>query len=993
MGKSVRINLLASAVGIAMLGLGMATTVTAQSLTAETTAGIRESSIGQYIITFGEPGLLHYAGSVSGLAATAPEATGSRKLEANSIASQSYLAHLESKRLDYIAQIEQALGRSISVTHHYRINENGIAAHMSASEAATISALPIVAAIRPVEVFELHTFNGPAFIGADTIWDGTGVPASAVGTKGEGIKVGIIDAGAHIGHPSFDNRAACGHSIVNPKLIAVDCMTTNVGGECVGANANGIASGHGVHTGSTAAGNEVDSTFFPAPLLPIGMTLSGVAPCATVYSYKVCEGGCTGSAIEAAIEAIAVDQVDVANYSIGPTCGGGSPWLDSQGFLDAFTADVFVAASAGNTRTECPTPTGLVANLGPWITTVAASTQDKLVAPKLSVTGPGTPPPALVDIALNPGSTTDPGNTTVLTSFPIRTYPTNLAGCTSAGGFPASYFSGAVAVVRRGFNPPSTEACTFTEKINNAAAAGAVSVVIANNQAAACNMDTTGAASVPSFCIDSLTTSDALIAFVNANLGPIPATDTIFRHGFDFPTSAAVDYERFGIVDRQGDILADFSFRGPTSGTAADLTKPDITGPGVDIYAAGRAADGNYYLSSGTSMSSPHLAGAAALIRKVQPTWSVAEVKSAIMTTAGNAGTKEDGVTPWNADDVGNGRVDLSKATRAGLTLNETTANFVAANPSVGGIPVKDLNLASLRNSNCTSPCTWTRTVRNRLAVSGTWNVTVVNPAGHTLAVVPNSFTLAPGATQTFTVTATTTVASTTAFVFGQVILTETGALSPVQHLSVAIKDAAPVGPGPVDLVIDTFTSGNFNLLGSGTANPPLQFLWLNRFTPSAASYPFTLTSLETIFASTVTGGAIATVLGEQFDFYVFQDNDTNPANGATLVGSVLNVPVTVQNAVQTIAIPGPGISLNGPGDVLIAAFNRGRLGLYPASADAGPGASRSWISAINPTMPGDPNLATLTMVPVTNVVPTFTFNWILRGRGTTTSGVPVNLE
>lgn len=992
MGKTVRINLLASAVGIAMLGLGMATTVPAQTLTVETSAGIRESSIGQYIITFGEPGLLHYTGSVSGLAATAPEATGSRKLEANSIASQSYLAHLEGRRLDYIAQIEHALGRSINVTHHYRINENGIAAQINATEAAAIAALPIVASVRPVEVFELHTFQGPAFIGANTIWDGTGVPASAVGTKGEGIKVGIIDAGAHIGHPSFDNRAACGHSIVNPKLVAVDCMTTNMSGQCVGADPNGIDSGHGVHTGSTAAGNEVDSTFFPAPLLPVGLTMSGVAPCATVYSYKVCEGGCTGSAINAAIEAIAVDQVDVANYSIGPTCGGGSPWADSQGFLNAFTADVFVAASAGNTRTDCPVPTGRVANLGPWVTTVAASTQDKLVAPSLSVTGPGTPPPALVSIPLNPGSTTNVGSTVTLDSFPIRTYPANLAGCTTAGGFPAGYFSGSVAVVRRGFNPPSIEACTFTEKINNAAAAGAVYVVIANNQTAACSMDTSGSASVPSFCIESLTTADALIAFVGANLGPIPAADTIFKHGFDYPTSAAVDYERFGIVDRQGDVLAGFSFRGPTSGAAVDLTKPDITAPGVDIYAAGRAADGNYYLESGTSMSSPHIAGAAALVRKVQPTWSVAEVKSAIMTTASNAGTREDGVTPWNADDVGSGRVDLSKATRAGLTLNETTANFNLANPSGGTLPVKDLNLPSLRNSNCVSPCTWTRTVRNRLSTSGTWNVSVLNPAGHTLAVVPSSFTLAPGATQTFTVTATTSVPSTTAFVFGQVILTETGALSPVQHLSVAIKDSAVVGPGAVDLVIDTFTSGNFNLLGSAAASPPLQFLWLNRFTPDSASYPFTLTSLETIFASTVTGGTVATVLGEQFDFYVFQDNDTNPANGATLVGSVLNVPVSVQNAVQTIPVPG-GITLNGPGDVLIAVFNRGRQGQYPASADMGPGVSRSWISAINPSMPGDPNLATLTMVPVTTTLPSFQYNWILRGRGTTTSGAPVNLE
>jgi subtilisin family serine protease len=64
-------------------------------------------------------------------------------------------------------------------------------------------------------------------------------------------------------------------------------------------------------------------------------------------------------------------------------------------------------------------------------------------------------------------------------------------------------------------------------------------------------------------------------------------------------------------------VLANFSFRGPTPAPVADLTKPDITGPGVIILAAGRAADGNYFTISGTSMSSPHLAGSAALVRAV----------------------------------------------------------------------------------------------------------------------------------------------------------------------------------------------------------------------------------------------------------------------------------------------------------------------------------------------------------------------------------------
>ena len=84
-------------------------------------------------------------------------------------------------------------------------------------------------------------------------------------------------------------------------------------------------------------------------------------------------------------------------------------------------------------------------------------------------------------------------------------------------------------------------------------------------------------------------------------------------------------------------------------------------------------------------MSSPHAAGAATLVRAVQPSWTPAEVKSALMMTAFTGGTKENGTTPWDADDVGHGRLDLTRAARAGMVMNETTANSFAANPGSGG--------------------------------------------------------------------------------------------------------------------------------------------------------------------------------------------------------------------------------------------------------------------------------------------------------------------
>lgn len=807
MGKLFHVNALAAAVGIVFAsGVSQPSFAVQSSPQLEATASqAGEATDGSYIVTFEEPGLLHYTGGVQGLSATAPKALGSRKLDAQSSASRAYESYLDAQRAAHVTEIENRIGRPLDVTHTYGVIRNGIAAKMSPEEAAKIASAPGVVSVRPVKIYTPDTFRGPKFIGANTIWDGSNVPGG-VGNRGEGIKVGVIDTGTNSAHPSFANDETCGFSTSNPKLHAFDC-NQSASGHCTGTNPEapsgaGDVLSHGVHTSSTAVGNTIDNTATPPPSLPNGVTMSGVAPCATLYSYKVADatGGLPDSAINAAVEAIVTDGVDVANFSIGPTCGGGSPWADTdRDFLDAINADVFVAASAGNTRTACTNPVGRVSHTGPWMLTVAASTQDQTLGQAaLTVTGPGTVPPLLSNIGVTKGSTVDMAQVNDLLNKSLRVYPQNITGCTDTGGIPANYFNGAIAVIRRGAIPPSTTACSFTEKINNAKNAGASLVVIANNKNDAQGMDTSNAL-LPGFKINDLATSDALIAFVTANNGSAPNADVIFADGFDGTTpqgGAAGNFVKGdSLVTVQGDVLGNFSFRGPTSGGVADLTKPDITGPGVSIYAAARASDASYILMSGTSMSSPHLAGAAALIRKAHPDWTVTEVKSALMTTSLQTGFQEDGTTAWTVDQVGSGRVDLTKAAKAGLTLDETYANFVAANPTGGTINVKDLNLPSLRNVNCTGSCTWKRTVKNRLGTSGTWNATVSVPSNFGVTVSPATFTLAPGQTQELTITATPT-ASMTAIGFGNVNLKEANGASPDQHLTIALKGSnGPAAP------------------------------------------------------------------------------------------------------------------------------------------------------------------------------------------------------
>ena len=118
--------------------------------------------------------------------------------------------------------------------------------------------------------------------------------------------------------------------------------------------------------------------------IPRGI-VSGIAPRAYVIMYKVCgDQGCYSSDSAAAVQEAINDGVNVINFSIS---GGRDPYTDamSLAFLDAFNAGVFVAASAGNSGPSADTTD----HREPWVTTVAASTQNRAFENTLTVTANG----------------------------------------------------------------------------------------------------------------------------------------------------------------------------------------------------------------------------------------------------------------------------------------------------------------------------------------------------------------------------------------------------------------------------------------------------------------------------------------------------------------------------------------------------------------------------------------------------------------------------
>ncbi|QIQ06280.1 S8 family peptidase [Streptomyces liangshanensis] len=165
--------------------------------------------------------------------------------------------------------------------------------------------------------------------------------------------------------------------------------------------------------------------------------------------------------------------------------------------------------------------------------------------------------------------------------------------------------------------------------------------------------------------VDKLS-ADKGILFVVAAGNEGPGARTVGTPG-SAPAALTV-----GAVDR-ADKLAPFSSVGP----AADGTlKPDLTAPGVDIVAAKAAqgqigdpaADG-YVTLSGTSMATPHVAGAAAILSQEHPDWTGARIKQALTASAAPG-------TGLSAYQQGTGRVDLARAVTQSVVSDETSVSF-----------------------------------------------------------------------------------------------------------------------------------------------------------------------------------------------------------------------------------------------------------------------------------------------------------------------------
>lgn len=396
-----------------------------------------------------------------------------------------------------------------------------------------------------------------------------------LGFTGSGITVAVIDTGCDYTHPDL------AHAFGDYKGWDFVDDDDDPQETPPGIIEDGETS-HGTHVSGTIAANGL---------------IKGVAPEAALLAYRVLGPGGSGYTTDvlAGIERAVLDGADVMNLSLGASINN-PDYATSLALDTAMEEGVVAVTSSGNSGPDDWT-VGSPGTSRRAISVGATALPQDFFRPSIFTSENVTYP------SFDVMGYADPADVLALDGNQYEFVYIGLGGPQDVEGLD---LTGKIALIQRGeYN--------FVDKAANAASVGAVGAIIFNNEAGEIG-PTVGGMVIPTF---KMSGTDGINMYYELVAGNNMVTFSLIHLG----TMESV---------------ADFSSRGPVVDTW--MIKPDVCAPGVAILSTvpthNPAAPHGYDIYQGTSMSSPHVAGAAALIKQAHPNWSVDDIKAALMNTA-----------------------------------------------------------------------------------------------------------------------------------------------------------------------------------------------------------------------------------------------------------------------------------------------------------------------------------------------------------------------
>ncbi len=594
-----------------------------------------------------------------------------------SLEAKSYQSQIQAQQRKIQGVLQQ---KNLQVTGAVTVVQNTVFVAATPEEAESLKGIDGVKAVIPVQKQYLKMNRAVNLINAPAAWTALG----GIPNAGAGIKIAVVDTGVDHKNPAFldplletppgyprcDGKDC---AFTNNKVIAarsyVKYMVAGSGSDpAVNSRPDDLSprdrGGHGTAVAASAAANQTVA----------GITFSGVAPKAWIGNYKVygspdVNDGSSADAVIQALEDALLDGMDVINYSsggpavgdplaTGSDCGypAGVPCdLVASTFERLARQGVILLVAAGNEGQDgrrYPTfnSIGSPAN-APGVISVGATTNSHRFESMLTLSGAAVPP-QLQKIAVIPSDSRKPSGGI---EFQLRDVTVVGDDGYACSALPHRSLAGKFALVKNG---SAGTLCDAGEKMENVVNAGAAGMILYLSES-----DSPGQISGLSRFAEP--------AVVIANFHGTALKDFIATNG-EYP----VTIDGTGVeINSVGNLSSGFSSKGPATGKA--ILKPEVVAPGANIFMstqswdplAGMFSSNGFLATDGTSFATPITAGAAALVRQKNPSFTAEQVKSALVNTATPDIAADEQGNLVDERSTGAGKVDVLAALNPGVTV------------------------------------------------------------------------------------------------------------------------------------------------------------------------------------------------------------------------------------------------------------------------------------------------------------------------------------